>query len=92
MKWPEIKRRYPDKFILIGDIIEEKISENKSKVLEGEVLEVSDNGKDIMNAYQHYKKKGFEVLFSLPSTPEVFIIRNVPFKGMLKFFTPLTIF
>ncbi len=84
MKWSSIKRQYPEKFILIGDIIEEKISEHKSKILEGNVLEISDNGKDIMKAYQNYKKKGFEVLYSLPSTPEEFIIKNVPFKGILK--------
>lgn len=84
MKWSEIKRQHPDKFILIGDIIEEEISKNKSKILEGKILEISDNGKDIMQAYQNYKKEGFEVLYSLPSTPEEFIIKNVPCKGMLK--------
>lgn len=84
MKWSAIKRQYPDKFILIGDIIEEQISENKSKILEGKVLEISDNGKDIMKAYQNYKKKGYEVLYSLPSTQEEFIIRNVPTKRILK--------
>lgn len=84
MKWSAIKRQYPNKFILIGDIIEEKISDNKSKILEGKVLEIRDNGKDIMKAYQDYKKKGFEVLYSIPSTTEEFIIKNVPFKGILK--------
>lgn len=84
MKWSAIKRQYPNKFILIGDIIEGKISDNKSKILEGKVLEIRDNGKDIMKAYQDYKKKGFEVLYSIPSTTEEFIIKNVPFKGILK--------
>ncbi|MEE4356628.1 MAG: hypothetical protein V2I97_09165, partial [Desulfococcaceae bacterium] len=32
----------PDKFVLIGDIVEEKISETRSKVIEGTVLEVSE--------------------------------------------------
>ena len=82
MKWIEIKKRYPDKFILLGDLVEEKISENQSKIIEANVLEIRDSGKDIMQAYRQYKKQGMEVLYSLPTTPEEFIIRNVPFKGI----------
>lgn len=84
MKWLEIRKRYPDKFILIGDIVEEKISETQSKILEGRILRVSDNGKEIREAYQQYKNKGKEVLFSLPTTPEEFIIENAPFKGIIQ--------
>ena len=83
MKWSEIKKRYPDKFLLIGEIVEEHISETQSKITDAKVLEVRDNGKDIMQAYRQYKQKGIEVLYSLPTTPEEFIVRNVPFKGRL---------
>ena len=61
MKWSEIRKKHPDKFILIGDIIEEKISETKSRILEGKILEVSENGKEIRQAYQTYKKQGLNV-------------------------------
>ncbi len=83
MKWTEIKREHPDKFILIGDIVEERISEGQSEIIEAKVLEISDNGKEIMRAYRQYKRKGLDVLFSLPATSERFIVRNVPFKGVL---------
>jgi hypothetical protein len=52
--------------------------------LEGRILRVSDNAKEIREAYQQYKNKGKEVLFSLPITPEEFIIENAPFKGIIK--------
>ncbi len=84
MKWSIIRNRYPDKFILIGDIIEKRISENHSKILEGEILKVSENGKEIRDAYMRYKKKGIEVLYSLPTTPDEFIIENIPYKGILR--------
>ncbi len=45
MKWSEIKKQHPDKFILIGDIVEEQTSANQSKVIEAEILEVHDDGK-----------------------------------------------
>ena len=45
MKWSEIRRQYPDKFILLGDLVEEKISKTKVKVVEGKVLKVSDDFK-----------------------------------------------
>jgi hypothetical protein len=84
MKWLEIRKQHPDKFILIGDIVEEKISENQSIIVEGRILKVSDNGKEIREAYQQYKKKGKEVLFSLPTIPEEFIVENAPFKGIMQ--------
>lgn len=83
MKWSEMRKKYPDKFILIGDLVEEKISETQSKIIEGEILKVSDDGKEIREAYQQYKQKGIEVLYSLPTTSEKFIVENVPFKGIL---------
>ncbi|MCP4687799.1 MAG: hypothetical protein GY859_07095 [Desulfobacterales bacterium] len=83
MKWSEIRKLHPDKFILIGDIIEEKISNARSQILEASILEISDSGAEIMRAYKEYKRKGFEVLFTLPTTPEEFIVKNVPLKGIL---------
>ena len=83
MKWSEIRKQYPDKFILIGDLVEEKISETQSKIIEGNILKISDDGKEIRRAYQQYKQKGMNVLYSLPTTPEEFIVENVPFKGIL---------
>ncbi len=80
MRWSEIRRLHPDKFILIGDIKEERISESQSKIVEGKILEISDSGKEIMQAYRNYKKKGLNVLYSLPATPEEFIVKNVPFS------------
>ncbi len=84
MRWADIKNKYPDKFILIGNIVEEKIDDSKYKILEGEILKVTDNPKEIMNEYQDYKDKGIEVLYSIPSTPENFIVENVPIVGILK--------
>jgi hypothetical protein len=84
MKWSEIRMQYPDKFILLGDISEEKISETESRIAEGKILKISDDGKEIRKAYQEYRKKGINVIYSLPSTPHDFIIENVLFMGILK--------
>ena len=84
MKWSKIRQQYPDKFILIGNLVEESISNTKSKILEGKVLEVSDDGKEIRRKYREYKQRGFNVLYALPSTSQEFIVENVPFKGILK--------
>jgi hypothetical protein len=83
MKWSEIRKQHPDKFILIGGIVEEKISGTQSQIIEGKILKISDDGKEIRKAYQQYKQKGMNVLYSLPTTPEEFIVENVPFKGIL---------
>jgi hypothetical protein len=83
MKWVEIKQRYPEKFILLGNLVEEQISSHRYKILEGKVLKVSDNPKEIRKAYQEYNSQGKDVLYSLPSTTEEFIVENVPLKGIL---------
>lgn len=84
MKWHEIRKKYPNKFILLGDIVEENISKTQFRVLEANILEVSDSGQTIRQAYQKYKKKGLNILYSLPSTPEDFIVENIPVKGILR--------
>jgi len=84
MQWSEIRKQYPGKFVLLGEIVEEKMSETQSKILEGTVLKISDNGKEIREVYQEYKHKGSEVLYSLPSTPEEFIVENIPYKGIMR--------
>jgi len=77
IKWSEIKRRFPDKFILLGDIVEEKVSETKSKILAGKVLKTSDDPKEIRRTYQEYRQKGMNVLYSLPSTSDNFIVEDI---------------
>jgi len=84
MKWSEIRSQHPDKFILIGDIVEERISGSKSKILEGNILEVSDDGKAIRKAYRRFRDKGYNVIYSLPTTPSEFVVEDVPIKGILK--------
>ena len=84
MKWSEIRRQYPDKFILLGDIVEEKISDTKYRIIAGNILKVSDDAKEIRQLYQDYKKKGGKVIYSLPTTPPDFIVENVLFMGLLR--------
>jgi hypothetical protein len=84
MRWADIRNRYPDQFILLGDIVEEKISDTKSKILAGKVLKASDDPREIRRMYQEYRRKGMNVLYSLPSTPEEFIVEDVPSKGLIR--------
>jgi hypothetical protein len=84
MKWTEIRNQYPDKFVLLGDIVEEKISGEKSRILEGTVLKVCDSGKEIRQVYRQYRQKGMDVLYSLPSTPDEFIVEDIFYKGIIR--------
>lgn len=84
MKWADIHKQYPNRFVLLGNIVEEKISEFKSIVIAGTVIDVFDSGSDIRTAYREHKKRGEDVLYSLPTTTEEFIIENIPFKGHVR--------
>ena len=84
MKWTQIKTLYPNKFILLGNIKEEPVSSNQYKILEADILMVSENVKEIRQAYQAYSRQGKEVLYSIPSTPTEFIVENVPLKGIFE--------
>lgn len=83
MKWTDIRRQYPDQFILLGNLVEKKISDTQYKIVEGTILKVSDDAKEIREAYQQYKRAGKQVIYALPSTPQNFIVENVPFMGIL---------
>ena len=83
MKWTDIRRQYPDQFILLGNLVEQKISDTQYKIVEGTILKVSDDAKEIREAYQKYKRAGKQVIYALPSTPQNFIVENVPFMGIL---------
>lgn len=84
MKWSEIRRQYPNKFVLLGDIVEEKISDTQYKIVEGTILKVSNDATEIREAYQDCQKKGMHVIYSLPSTPQDFIVEDVAFMGILQ--------
>jgi hypothetical protein len=76
MKWTDIHKQYPNRFVLLGNIVEEKISEFKSKVVSGTVIEVFENGSDIRSAYRAHKKRGEDVLYSLPTTTAELFVEN----------------
>ncbi|NQZ11036.1 MAG: hypothetical protein HRT35_28110 [Algicola sp.] len=76
MKWADIHKQYPNRFVLLGNIIEEKISEFKSKIVSGTVIEVFENGNDIRSAYRVHNKRGEDVLYSWPTTADEFIVEN----------------
>ena len=84
MKWKEIKQKYPKKFILLGSIDEERISQNSFRVLGGKVLMTTDDPKKVLKAYKVHQEKGENVLYSLPSTTEDFIVEEAPFLGILQ--------
>ncbi len=81
MKWQEIRQKHPNKFILLGDVVEEKIHQNKYRILEGRILKVSDDGKEIRKLYREHKKQDSNILFYLPSTPLDFISEDIPVKN-----------
>lgn len=76
MKWTDIHKQYPNRFVLLGNIVEEKISEFKSKVVSGTVIEVFENGSHIRSAYRAHKKRGEDVLYSLPTTTAELFVEN----------------
>ncbi len=83
MKWTDIRIKYPNKFGLLGNLVEKKISDTQYTIIEGTILKVSDDAKEIRKAYQQYKREGKDVIYALPSTPQNFIVENVPFMGIL---------
>ena len=84
MQWTEIRRQYPDTFILLGNLVEEKISDTRCRIVAADVLQVSDDAREIRKAYQRYTQEGKSVIYALPATPEDFIVEDVPFMGLLR--------
>ncbi len=84
MKWSDIRRQNPDRFILIKDIHEERVNERSFRVLGGTVLMVTNSPKELFSAYREHKKRGENVLYCLPTTPEDFIVEEKAMLGILR--------
>ena len=84
MKWIEIRHQYPNKFILIGDVEEERITDDSFRVIGGNVLMATDEPRQLFNAYKEHKKRGENVIYCLPVTPDEFIVEEMPFLGILQ--------
>jgi aryl carrier-like protein len=83
MKWKEIKENHPNQFILLEDVEEEHISEGHYRILGGNIVKTGDDLMEIMKLYQEFKKSGKNVIYALPSTPEDFLIEDVPMMGIM---------
>jgi hypothetical protein len=83
MKWIEIRHKFPGKFILLGNIEEKRIREDCFQVMGGDILLVTDDPQMVLKAYKKHKTKGEDVLYSLPSTPDEFMVEEKAFLGML---------
>ncbi len=84
MIWKEIRQRHPNQFILLGDLEEEEIAKNKFRIRGGNILKVSDDPAEIRKAYREFRLEGKNVLYSVPSTPDEFIVEDIPSKGVLQ--------
>ena len=84
MKWQQMREQYPNQFILIGNVLEEQISDTMFRIIGGELIEVSKDPKKIQRLYQEHKNSGKNVLYALPTTPNEFIVENIPIHGVFK--------
>jgi hypothetical protein len=83
MKWKEIKENHPNQFILLDDVKEEHVSEGHYRILGGTIVKTGNDLIEIMKLYQELKKSGKNVIYALPSTPEDFLIEDVPMMGIM---------
>jgi hypothetical protein len=84
MRWIDIRKQFPNRFVLLENVIEEKLSEKESRIISGDVLETSDDVKAIMKAYREQAAMGKKVIYSLPNTPDDFIVEDVAFMGIMR--------
>lgn len=55
MTWEEIRRCYPERFVLLDNCEEERVGQNKIVITKGEVVFDDDDGQVI---YDEYCKRG----------------------------------
>lgn len=77
MQWSAIRHQYPNQFILIGNVVEQQLNDNKCRIIAGDLIDVSDDAKTIQNLYQQHKRQGDNVLYALPTTTDEFIVEDI---------------
>lgn len=56
LTWEEIKKNYPDTFVLINNCEEQHLPNQKCLFLKGEVIFTTKDGKEIFNEYRRRGK------------------------------------
>lgn len=83
MEWSEIRRRHPGKFVLLGDVEEQRMDAERFRVRGGTVLLATDDPQMLFKAYRERKGRGENVIYALPATPEEFIVEEKAILGVL---------
>lgn len=80
LEWEEIRRQYPETFVLLDHCIEQRHSENKVRIMGGEVVFSNASGKTI---YDEYCKRGQPPQMTFGHTHcEKLEMEEVPFLGI----------
>lgn len=56
MTWEEIRKQFPDKFVLLDNCDEHQIDATHSEILGGEVVLVTSDGKQVFDEYKRHGK------------------------------------
>ncbi len=55
MTWEEIRKQFPDKFVLLEHCDEQQVDATHSEIVSGEVVLVTSDGKQV---FDEYKRRG----------------------------------
>ncbi|GEM_PF-3105721 len=80
MTWEEIRKQYPDKFVLIDHCEEKKIDEAHTQIMGGEVVFTTDDGKLIFDEYRR-RGKPSQMTFAHTHWPQL-QVEEIPQPGL----------
>ncbi|MFH1729777.1 MAG: hypothetical protein ABIA04_15300 [Pseudomonadota bacterium] len=80
MTWDEIKKMYPNTFVLLDNFKEKKKDSNKNIVIKGKVIFASTEGKKVYDEYR-IKGKLSDMVFGYTGWKDL-EIEEIPFMGL----------
>ena len=83
MTFREIRRQFPDQFLVLFDPEEKAVSADQIEVTGARDVRAFDNGDAMFQAYRQLKREGHHVTFCTPHYKDHFIVEQVPLRRII---------
>lgn len=73
MAWEEIRKQFPDKFVLLDHCVEQQIDDTHSEIVSGEVILVASDGQEVFDEFER-RGKPSDMTYANTQWPKIEIV------------------
>lgn len=79
----EIRKRHPDKFLVLLNCVEERVSSNSIRIVDAEEARAFETFQDMYRAYKVLRKENRATRFCTPAYIDELVLEQIPSLGVM---------